>query len=56
MKITCFQDRGMTFIEVSAMFNGVFGGFTVWEPFIDVTAVLMRLLELSSDPNLYAAG
>ncbi|XP_072038348.1 WD repeat-containing protein 7-like isoform X2 [Amphiura filiformis] len=31
-------------------------GFTVWEPFIDVSAVLMGLLELSSDPNLYAAG
>ena len=38
MKIAaaCFQDMGMTFIDVSA--------------------VLMWLLELNSDPNLYAAG
>ncbi|XP_072173501.1 WD repeat-containing protein 7-like [Diadema setosum] len=30
-------------------------GFTVWEPFIDVSAVLLGLLELCCDPTLYSA-
>ncbi|XP_071788146.1 WD repeat-containing protein 7-like isoform X1 [Asterias amurensis] len=30
-------------------------GFTVWEPFIDVSAVFLGLLELCSNPNQYAA-
>ncbi|PIK62145.1 putative WD repeat-containing protein 7 isoform X1 [Apostichopus japonicus] len=31
-------------------------GFTVWEPFIDVSSVLLGLLELCCDPALYAAS
>ncbi|XP_022084868.1 WD repeat-containing protein 7-like isoform X1 [Acanthaster planci] len=31
-------------------------GFTVWEPFIDVSAVFLGLLELCSDPNQFAAS